>query len=63
MKNFFYEALLRLGEMLDSRGVVGLGARNLLPGHVREWGHHVGLKGVRSNLVGPVMILSLSKII
>ena len=40
--------------MLDSRVVVGLGERTLLPGHVREWGHHGGLQGVRSVLVGPV---------
>ena len=48
------EATLRLGDVLDSRAIVGLGERNLLPGHVRELGHHVGLQGVRSVLVCPV---------
>ena len=33
---------------------MGPGERTLLPGHVCEWGHHVGLQGVRSVLVGPV---------
>ena len=33
---------------------MGLDERTLLPGHVREWGHHGGLQGVRSILVGPV---------
>ena len=40
--------------MGDSRAVVGLGERTLLPGHVREWGLHGGLQGVRSVLVAPV---------
>ena len=40
--------------MLDSRVVVGLGKHTLLPGHVREFGHHGGLQGVRSVLVAPV---------
>ena len=34
--------------------VVGLGERNLLPGHVREWGHHGGLQGDRGALMAPV---------
>ena len=33
---------------------MGLGERNLLPVHVHEWGHHVGLQGVQSVLLGPV---------
>jgi len=37
--------------VLDSRAAVGLGERNLLPGHVCEWGHHVGLQNV---FVSPV---------
>ena len=49
-KILFDKVTLRLGEVLDSWVVVGLGERNLLPGHVREWGHHV----VRYVLVGPV---------
>ena len=36
------EATLRLGKVLDSRAVVGLGERKLLSGHVREWGNHGG---------------------
>ena len=30
------------------------GERTLLPGYVPEWGHHGGLWGVRSVIVGPV---------
>ena len=46
--------------MLDSRAVAGLGERNLFPGHVREWGHHVGLQGVRSVIViTKITILSM----
>ena len=43
------------GDALDpsSGAVGGLGERTLLPEHLREWGHH----GVRSVIVGPVMIL------
>ena len=37
------EATLCLRDLLDSRAVVGLGERTLLPGHVLEWGHHGGL--------------------
>ena len=48
------EATLCFGDVLNYRVVVGLGECILLPGHVREWGHHVGLQGVRSVLVGPV---------
>ena len=40
-------------EVLISRTVVDVGERNLLTEHVREWGHHIGLQGVRSVLVGP----------
>ena len=45
------KATLRLGEVLDSNVVVGLGERNLPPGQVREWVHHGGLQGGRSVLV------------
>ena len=48
------EATLCLGDVLDSRAVVGPGERTLLPGHVREWGNHVDLQEVQSVLVGPV---------
>ena len=37
------EATLCLGDVLDSRAVVGPGERTLLPGPVREWGHLGGL--------------------
>ena len=47
------EATRCLGDVLDSRAVVGPRERNLLPWHVRKWGHHVSLQGVRSVLVGP----------
>ena len=40
------EATLCLGDVLDSRAVVGPGERTFLPGHVRELGHHVGIQGV-----------------
>ena len=44
MKKFFFdEAILRLGEVLDSREVVELGKRNFLPEYAREWCHHGGL--------------------
>ena len=51
--------------MLDSIAVVGLGERNILPGYVREWGHHVGLQGVRSVMMGLVddSLASFQKII
>ena len=48
------EATLCLGDVLNSRAVVGTGECTLLPGHVCEWGHHVALQEVRSVLVGPV---------
>ena len=48
------EATLCLGDVLDSRAVVGPGERSLPTGHEREWGHNVGLQGVRSVLVGLV---------
>ena len=38
------EATLCLGDMLDSRAVVGPGEYTLLPGHVREYGHYGGLQ-------------------
>ena len=44
---------LCLGDVLDSRAVVGRGERTLVPGHVRKAGHYVGLQGVQSVLVGP----------
>ena len=48
------EATLCFGDPLDYSVVVGLGERTLLPGHVREWGLHGGLQGVRSVLMAPV---------
>ena len=48
------EATLCFGDTLDYSVVVGLGDRNLLPGHVEEWGLHGGLQGVRSVLVATV---------
>ena len=41
-------------DTLNSISVVGPGERTLLPGHVGEPGHHGGLKGVGSVMIGPV---------
>ena len=41
-------------DALDSRAVVGPGERTLPAGHVSEQGHHGGLQGVQSVMVGPV---------
>ena len=54
LKKKLEEVILCFGDALDSRVVVGPGELTLLPGHVREWGHHGGLQGVRSFIVGPV---------
>ena len=45
---------MKIGDVLNSRGVVGPGERSLLPGHVRELGYHGGLQGDQSNIAGPV---------
>ena len=48
-----------LRDVLDSRTVVGPGERTLLPGHVREWGHHGGLQ--ESEVFWWVLLMILSQ--
>ena len=52
-------ATLCLGDVLDSRAVVGPGERTLLPGHVREWGNHGGLQ--ESEVFCWVLLMILSQ--
>ena len=48
------KAAFCVDDTLYSIGLLGGGERTLIPGYVREPGHHGGLQGVQSVLVRPV---------
>ena len=52
-KSEFDEAALCVDDTMDPGWLVGAGDHTFLPGYCRQLGHHGGLQGVKSGLVGP----------